>query len=345
LHEIEVWAGVDKGKYFNEVASDWRFLTENVERIKCIHTKIGGTVPDKIQRRIAEWSVKRIVQKDIERAEIWAENAYRFGQQVEQVASQRLASKFTTKVKNDLVRKLLETSSFDSDNNEIVGEYGHLIERASELSSNKPTAIRDDAMRSTYKAYKVIEEGISAVSAQMDTLRELLIKLEWVIESDGSKDYLTIVKAKKQALKRNDLNTIVDSLRNVERKAIVWKNDREKELLRSIATIERMARSLGDNKATSKVEMLATRINEINWNKPIPEAVVDALNETASLKAELRQNLVSRLKNEDAIYIIEEPNIVRDLGAEVGWDFNRFLSALSAVLRNGLIEIAVVENK
>jgi len=47
--------------------------------------------------------------------------------------------------------------------------------------------------------------------------------------------------------------------------------------------------------------------------------------------------------NEDAILIIEDPEIIDNMGEKMGWNFERFIKALEVVLRYGLIEIRAVE--
>ena len=83
----------------------------------------------------------------------------------------------------------------------------------------------------------------------------------------------------------------------------------------------------------------------INWDKPDVESLHKIVSQIDTLRRQLREELTKKLQNEDAISIIEEPEIIEDLGQKNGWDFDRFFKALEVVLRNGIIEVRIVEEK
>lgn len=106
-----------------------------------------------------------------------------------------------------------------------------------------------------------------------------------------------------------------------------------------------MSKSVEKENITKSITALEQKKQSIDWNKPNLETLSEIMSEIGELKKQLREELITRLQNEDAISIIEEPEIIEDLDRKKNWEFERFIKALEVVLRNGLIEIRAVEEK
>ena len=122
-----------------------------------------------------------------------------------------------------------------------------------------------------------------------------------------------------------------------------WKDARKREIDGTYAKIRRMSRSIDIVDLVKDVSLVEEKKNDINWNKPSLESLSEVLSRMDSLSNELRGELIRKLQSEDAISILEEPDIIEDLGEQKGWDFERFIRALEVVLRNGIIEIKAEE--
>ena len=86
-------------------------------------------------------------------------------------------------------------------------------------------------------------------------------------------------------------------------------------------------------------------LRSTDWNRPDLGSLSEVLSHMDRLRKQFREELIIKLQNEDAILMIQEPEIVEDLGKKEGWDFERFIKVLEVILRNGLIEIRAVEEK
>ena len=122
-----------------------------------------------------------------------------------------------------------------------------------------------------------------------------------------------------------------------------WKYARKREIDGTYVKIRRMSRSIDIVGLVKNVSLVEEKKNDINWNKPSLESLSEVLSRMDSLSNELRGELIRKLQSEDAISILEEPDIIEDLGEQKGWDFERFIRALEVVLRSGIIEIKAEE--
>ena len=113
----------------------------------------------------------------------------------------------------------------------------------------------------------------------------------------------------------------------------------------TLIKIERMSKSVKKGNLKNEVIAVDGELRGINWNKPDMKLLFDTLSQMDNLKKQLQEELRKELKNEDAISLIEEPELIEDLGEKKGWDFDRFINALEVVLRNGLVEIRAVKEK
>lgn len=106
-----------------------------------------------------------------------------------------------------------------------------------------------------------------------------------------------------------------------------------------------MSRSSENENTTKSIGALDEKKQGIDWDKPDLKALSEIMSESNHLKKQLREELLRKLQNDDAILIIEEPEIIEDFGKREKWEFERFLKALEIVLVNGLIAIRAVEEK
>lgn len=159
------------------------------------------------------------------------------------------------------------------------------------------------------------------------------------------KNYNELYTGKQAAVKKGDLESIKSALRNTQQEAGLWKGARRNEMESALIRIERMANSVEIENLTTDVAKLRENIRGINWAKPNLRSLYDISSQIDKLRKQLYDELIKKLKNEDSILIIEEPEIIEDLGKKKNWNFERFIAALEVVLRNGLIEIKAAEEK
>lgn len=345
LLDLRKWSESVKEVSVDELERDWRFLSDNVNRIGNIHKELEGIEYETIKQKASAWVLERIIEKDLEHAENWASNASRFALGLKQFDDQKVESKLATEVKGDAAKELLKISSFDTDNVEVLEQYQGLIEKAENIVKNKPGEIEEKAVLRTYQTSKGIIEGLSTISSKLEEIRNLLIDLEWVKEFINFKGYSKIWAGKQAAGGNSNLESMVVALQNVQDKAGKWKAARERELGSALTRMERMSKSTEKDELRSQAESLRQGSLTIDWNKPDLKLLFETLDRIGKLQRQLRQELVKKLKNEDAITLIEEPEIIEDLGGKMGWDFERFIKALEVVLRSGLIEIKAAEEK
>lgn len=348
LSDLKKWSESQEKISLKKIEKDWKFLSDNVEEIKDIHKQIGNIGYESIKKKTSTWVLGRIVEKDIERAKIWAFNANKFTNALKQLEDKKVESNLAEEVKRDAVDELLKVTSFDEDNEEKIIRYQELIDKAENMVKNKPEEIGEKAVMETYGAKKKdmeIEEDLSTLSKIIEKIKDHLINLEWVGKFTNFVDYNRVWKEKQDAIKKNDLETIYTALGDAIRKANHWKHSKKKEIKNALFRAERMAKNVGKDDLKKKFESLRERSDGINWDKPDVESLHKIVSQIDTLRKRLREELTKKLLNEDAISIIEEPEIIEDLGQKNGWDFDRFFKALEVVLRSGIIEIRMVEEK
>lgn len=343
LLELGKWS--NSGEKFNleGIYKDWIFLSDNVGIIDEIHRDIGTILYDGIKKRVSSWVLTRIIEKDLEHASKWAANASQFASNVKHLEDRTVEFRLADEVKKDAVKELLKVVSFDKDTDELVEGYRQFIERADDLVRNRPGQIREKAILNTYKTSKEIDDGLDKVSEELGEIRRLLVDMEWLKESSDFDDYKNLWSKKKSAYRENNLESISRELRSLQLLATVWKNARKRQIHGVVAKVRRMSKSLQEDDTTKEITSIETKISSINWNKPDVGLLLEVSSETDKLLKQLRLKLVGKLQNEDAISIIEDPEIIEDTGERMGWDFERFIKALEVVLRYGLIEIKAVE--
>jgi len=349
LSDLKEWAELQKEVSLEKIEKDWRFLSNNVDEIKYIHKQIQDISYESIKKKTAEWVLNRIIEKDIEKAKIWATNANKFSNDLIQLEDKKVEYNLAEEVKKDAVDELLKVTSFDKDKTNEITRYNSLIDRADEIIKSMPKEITENAVTETYKKRKneneEVEKCLDTISKIIEEIKTKLINVEWVIEFTDSGDYSEIWKEKQNAMKEKDLEAISKALDEVIQKANNWKESKRKEIDNVLSKIERMAKSIENEKLKKEFEEVNKQAKSIDWNKPDVRILFKIISQADTLRKELRKELIQKLQNEDAISIIEEPETVNDLGKSNGLDFDRFFEALKIVLINGLIEIKVVEEE
>lgn len=341
LLDIKEWAELSGKILLEEIEDDWRFLSDNVREIKDIHKQIGDIEYESIKKKITVWVLERIREKDIEKAKKWTTNANKFTNNLKQFKNKKTESRLAEKVKSDSVDELLKITSFDKDNSEEIKKYEGQINAAENVVKTRPSEIKEEAILKTYNNKK-IEERISVIQAETNTIRTLLINLEWVEEFSGFENY-KLWSGKQAAIKKDDLESIKSGLEDTQQQADSWKDARKEEIESAGIRIEKMANSVKEKNLKKDFVTLREKIRGINWTKPDLKSLCDISSQQDDLRKQLHEELIKKLRNKDAISIIEEPKIIKDLGRMKGWDFEKFFTALKIVLSNGLIEIKEVE--
>lgn len=348
LSDLKKWSESRKKISTKGIEKDWKFLSDNVEEIKDIHKQIGDIWHESIKNKISTWVLDRIKEKDIKTAKSWASNANRFTNALKQLEDKKVECNLAEEVKRDAVDELLKVTSFDKDNENKIIRYQKLITKTENMTKNKPEEIGEKAAMKTYGAQKKdmeIEENLSTISKIIEEIKNHLINLEWVGEIVRFKEYSRVWKEKHSAIKKNDLETISKALEDAIQKANKWKDSKRKGINKELSRAERMATNVEKGDFEKKFTSLRERAEAINWDKPDVESLCKIASQIDTLRKQLRKKLTKKLQNEDAISIIEEPEIIENLGQKKGWNFDRFLRALEVVLRNGIIEIRMVEEK
>jgi len=345
LSDLRKWSESPGKISLEEIEKDWRFLSDNVEEIKEIHKQAGDIRYESIKRKNSTWVLNRIIEKDIERAKNWAINANKFANSLRQIEDKKRESKLADEVKKDAVKELLKISSFDKDNKETIEEYQELMNRAENIVKNKPAEIKEKATLKTYRIGNGAESSLSTIGGEIEKIRTSLIDLEWIKEFTNLKECNKLWTEKQTAIKNQDLESIAKALESTQQRANEWKKARKGEIDSAHTRIERMSKSLEKDELKKEVTSLGGKIRSIDWNKPDLDSLSKVLSQMDRLREQLRKELIIKLRNEDAISMIEEPEIIENLGRKKGWDFKRFIKALEVILRNGLIEIRAVEEK
>lgn len=338
LSDLKKWAGEEIS--LDEIEKEWRFLSDNVDKIKKMHELIEDIKYENIKKKTSSWVLKRITEKDIKRAETWSVNANRFSKGLIQLENKDVKSNLAKEVKKDAINELLKIESFDKDKQSKIAEYKSLIEKAEGIIEGKPEEIDEEVVIKTYKQKnKVIKEKLPIISRIVDEIKKKLIELEWVKEFSNFEEYREIYKEKQDAIKKETLENISKALDQVVEKANKWKSSKKEEIDKIFSRTERMAKNIDKEELKKRLDSLKEVAENISWEKPDVLILYEIISKIKTLRTEMRKELIQKLQNEDAILIIEEPDIVKDLGKEKGWNFDRFLAAFGVLLRNGLIEI------
>jgi len=345
LSDLRRWSESLGKISLEEIEKDWRFLSDNVEEMKEIHKQTGDIEYESIKKKISTWVLNRIVEKDVEHAKKWAINADKFANSLRQIEGKKGESKLAEEVKKDIVKELLKMSSFDKDNKETIEEHQELIDRAENIVKNKPVGIEEKAILKTYGTGKEVGSCLSTMGIEIEKIRTFLIDLEWLKEFTSFEDYNKLWTEKQTAIKKNDLESIAEALESIQQRANEWKKARKREIDSALIRIERMSKSVEKDELKKGVTSLEEKTRSTDWNKPDLESLSEVLSQIDKLREQLREELIMKLQNKDAISMIEEPEIIEDLGKKKGWDLEKFIRVLEIVLRNGLIEIRAVEEK
>ena len=343
LSELVKWAEEADKLLTDDVYHDWRFLSDNVAVIERIHGDTGIIPYNGIRKKVASWVLNRIIEKDLDYATKWAGNARQFTEKVKDLESISVSSKLAYKVRKDSTKELLKMTSYDNNNDDLVEEYQRTIEQADELIRNRPQEIREGAILNTYKVGGKIEDSLTKISEDLGNIRGLLVDLEWVIDFSGLGGSRNLWLKKEAAHRAKDLERINKELKSLLSLANAWKSNVQRHTESTAAKVRRMLRSLPESDTENAISAIEAQMNSINWNKPDLKSVLEVSNKVDALLEQLRAKLVEKLRNEDAIRIIENPEIIDNMGEKEGWDFDRFIKALEVVLRNGLIEIKAME--
>jgi hypothetical protein len=345
LSDLRKWSESPEKVSLEAIEKDWRFLSGNVEEIKEIHKQTGDIGYESIQKKTSTWVLTRIGEKDIKSAKNWATNANKFASGLKQLEDKVVESELAREIKRDAVKKLLQISSFDKDNKDRIDACKEQINGAENIVKNKPAEIEEEAILKTYRTGKEVKASLSTIGEGIKEIRTSLIDLEWVKEFTNLKDYKELWAEKQAAIKTSDLENIAKTLKSTQQRANEWKKNCKRDIDSDFIRIERMSKSVEKDERRKEVASLKEKIRGINWNRPDLGLLSQILSQTNGLRKQLREELIARLRNDDAISMIEEPKIIEDLGKKKGWDFERFIKALEVILRDGLIEIRAVEEK
>lgn len=347
LLDLKEWSESPEEISLEGIEKEWKFLSDNVRVIENIHRQIRDMEYESIKKKISMWSLSRITEKDIEKAKNWTANADKFASSLKQLENRKTESKLAEKVKKESIDELLKITSFDKDNEEKINRYEEeLINGAENIIKSKPLEVKEESILNTYKMMgKKIEERIHIIETEINKIKNLLIKIEWVDELPDFKDYNKLWIAKQEATEKDNLENIGEALDDAESQASQWKKAHKKEMENALIKIEGMSKSVKKGNLKKEFNAVKEKLEGINWDKPDVKLLFDTLSQMDDLKKQLQEELRNELKNEDAISLIEEPEIIEDLGEKRGWDFDRFIKALEVVLRKGLVEIRAVKER
>ncbi len=341
LSELKKWVKDDV--LLDDIEKEWRFLSENVNEIKEIYNLIKEIEYDVIRSKVSSWVLERIIEKDIERAKNQSKKANNFSNYLKQFESKEVKSDLAKEVKREAVNNLLKTEDSHYEQSEI-DDYVRLVDEAERIAENKPEEIDEEVIIKTYKQRtNRIEDKLDFLGSTIDKIKDKLIELEWVEKFSNFEDYEEIYEEKQKAFRKDTLEKLSKALDGVIEKANEWKQSKKEEINNAFLRAERMIKNVGKKGLKERLKALNEKIDNINWDKPNVSVLHEVISELKALKSEARGELVRKLQNEDAILIIEEPSIVRDLGKGKGWDIDRFLAAFEVLLRNGLIMIKEIE--
>ena len=347
LLDLKTWSESPEKISLEEIEREWKFLSDNVSVIKNIHRLIRDMEYESFKKKTSTWVLMRITEKDIEKAENWTANAHEFTTSLKEFENRKTESKLAEKVKTESVKELLGITSFNKDNKEEINRYEELIKDAENIIKNKPLEVDEDSILNTYecKNDKEIEERFKIIGTDIKNIKNLLIKIEWVNEFPDFEDYNKLWTTKQAAIKKDDLESIRKALESTESDADKWKKGRREKTESALIKIKRMSKGVKKENLKNEVIAVEGKLRDIYWNKPNVKLLFDILSYMENLKNQLQDELRKELKNEDAISLIEEPELIEDLGEKKGWDFDRFINALEVVLRNGLVEIRAVKEE
>lgn len=348
LLDIKSWSRSEKEIILDDIEKDWKFLSDNVKEIKEIHNKIDDIRYETIKKKASTWVLNRIIEKDISRAKNWAINASMFSENLEEIEGYEVNSKLAEEVKNDVIEKLSEIESFDEGHEDMIKQYQDSINDAEDIVEDRPKEINEQAIFNTYKIKKKdkeIEDNLYEISEEIERIKDKLIDLEWVKKITNFKNYNKIWLDKQNSIKKRDLEKIVEALNSTQQKANKWKDTQKREIENVLIRLERMSKSVEDEKLKKEVGAISQKIQSIDWNKPNVNFLYNVVSQMEKVREKLRDELIKIMKNKDAITIIEYPGIIEDLGKKKGWNFDRFIDALEIVLRDGLIEIMPKEGE
>lgn len=343
LSDLKKWSELSEKISLEEIEKDWRFLSDSLEEIKEIHEQAKTIAREGIRKKASTWILNRVIEKDLERAKNWAINAQKFAGTLNELEQRKTESRLAEEVKRGILGELLKISSFESDNQDIILQHQELIDRAENIIKNKPTGISEEAILNTYDDKIRIDERLSIIGTELSKIRTSMINLEWVKEFPNVKDHNKLWIGKKAALSKNNLESIGKALEHIQQQAESWKEARKIEVEITLARIGRMLKSLGKKDIAATIAGLEEKRQSIDWNRPDLGRLSEILGQIGDIKKQLREELATKLQNEDAILMIEEPDIIEDLGKRKDWDFERFIKALEVALHNGLIEIRAAE--
>ena len=237
---------------------------------------------------------------------------------------------------------------------ENISRYERLIEKSDDIIINKPQEIREEAILTTYNRYhsEDIRERIERIIQVINKIKNILRKIEWVDEikwinsykkySSPIRAYKKLLENKREAYQEGDLEKILNKLEKIKNQAEQWEEEYKKVIEGEITRVKRMLK-FSDNKHLYEFSEICEQFQSIDWSKLDVKLLFDITFKIDDIKRKLRKELLEKIKNENAIKIIEKHELVEDLGESEGWDINTFIEALGILLRNGLIKIKVVE--
>lgn len=345
LAALKHMAGQHEYPSLDDIEKDWKFLSVSYQDIGGLSSIVEGIEDPAIKCKTAAWVLERVSEKDVEKAKTWAKNAGEFSVGLTKLGNAKTNSALAAKVRKRLVDHLrADVKSFDKGPTELVSRCYAQITRAENLISNKPDEIAADAVSNTSSENSDVDKWLTNIESLMTQARNTLISIEWLKPTcTYPNGYPKLLQRRRQALGKDTLNDIVESLSEVKKCAEAWEKGLCTEIDAILARCKKMATALKDTDVEARLKGVVTqRESYIQAKDKVIE--LDVLTKDAQrLEKDLRKQLQRKLNDEDAIALVEQPGLVEDQGRQIGWDIDRFVKALSTVLRNGLIEIRAVE--
>jgi len=345
LAEIAEWAGSGRQHLLEQISSDSKFLSDNTESIKDIHENIDDISFECFKKPVSSYCLSRIVEKDIMRAKSWSTNAKIFSARVEQIEVKTFTSTLAKQVQKDAMRDLKRVDNFADAQESLIDSYSGYFFKADTLSNIMPPGISDRILIDAYKKGQDIASALDQVNDKLTNTRNLLVDIEWIVKLQNTDEYEPLWTTKQTALKGKSLEQIEKTLIELRRTANDWKAIQKQKLEGIISKVRRMSDSLELKNFHQQIQQVEAGIGIIDWNKPDVELFSSWLDEAKKILDTMRQELLGKLLSKDATMIVENPEIIADMGRNIDWTFDRFIKALKIVLREGLIEIQAAEGK
>lgn len=323
-----------------EILKDDRFLSANHVTFADLRDNISRIHDATIRTGVSKYVVNRIREKDLDKAYSWANNAMNYSNSLDSLKETKLSTEGGMRALDLLCSELSKVTSFHEEKD--LSGWAKKLTEVDQVIKNRPNEITEQQIMNYLVTTKPsdISEMFDSLMSIIEEARTLLSKVAWINdERVKDEDYAALRKEFTGIAKSDSAWAALQKLNNLDSKVSSFITNTQEKTKSLQQVVGNLIKAIKDETISNKFTALK---NEI----PMPESIYgsfydfeNTISKIRSLQAECQKKLRERLKDPNAIALLQSPTeSIKKM------NYEEISKAILVLINEGILEITAEEN-